>query len=319
VIAAGLAIAAGLGLLAVAPDRFVAGSAGLADRWGMSRLLIGAVVIGFGTSTPEMLVSGLAAAGGEPAVGVGNVVGSNMANLALVVPIAALITPLGVTDRLVRGELPLVGVATLGFAVAVQGGLSRVEGGLLAVGLVVALAIVVRRAGRRAPDEEPELGREVGELLADEAAATSWRLGLEALGGLAATTAGAQLLVSGALGVADRLDLSGGFVGLTVVAIGTSLPELVTAVSAARAGEDELVIGNVVGSNMFNALGVGAVVALVGPGPLDDARVTVGAVGLMVVITLAAVLVMARQRTVTRGEALTLLIVYLATLPLLAG
>lgn len=318
-IAAGLAIAAGLGLLAVAPDRFVAGSAGLADRWGMSRLLIGAVVIGFGTSTPEMLVSGLAAAGGEPAVGVGNVVGSNMANLALVVPIAALITPLGVTDRLVRGELPLVGVATLGFAVAVQGGLSRVEGGLLAVGLVVALAIVVRRAGRRAPDEEPELGREVGELLADEAAATSWRLGLEALGGLAATTAGAQLLVSGALGVADRLDLSGGFVGLTVVAIGTSLPELVTAVSAARAGEDELVIGNVVGSNMFNALGVGAVVALVGPGPLDDARVTVGAVGLMVVITLAAVLVMARQRTVTRGEALTLLIVYLATLPLLAG
>lgn len=316
---AAVAIAAGLALLAVAPDRFVDGAAGLADRWGLSRVLIGAVILGFGTSTPELLVSGLAAGSGQPAVGVGNVIGSNMANLALVMPLAALTTPLAVPSRLLRVELPLVAVATVAFAAAVQGGLDRVEGALLAAGLVAALTVVARRAGRERPGIDDELSDDVDEFLAEERTASTRRLAATAAGGLLATLAGAQLLVVGAAEVADQLGLSGGFVGLTVVAIGTSLPELVTAAAAARAGEGELILGNVIGSNLFNSLAVGAVIGLVGPGPLDDASLTVGAVTLMLVITAGAIAVTARSRTVTRPEALALLVVYLATLPLLAS
>ena len=316
---AAVAIAAGLALLSYAPDRFVDGAAGLADRWGLSRVLIGAVVIGFGTSTPELLVSGLAAAGGDPAVGVGNVLGSNMANLALVVPLAALITPLAVPSGLLRVELPLVAAATVAFAVAVQDGLTRLEGVALLLALVAALTLVVRRAGRERSPEDAELRADVDEFLTEERAETTRRLALVAVLGLLATLAGAQLLVTGAVEVADRLGLSGGFVGLTVIAIGTSLPELVTAAAAARAAEGELILGNVIGSNLFNALAVGAVIALVGPGPLDDAGLTVGAVVLTLVITAAATAIMARGRTVTRTEALVLLVTYLATLPLLAA
>jgi cation:H+ antiporter len=335
-------IGLGIAVLAVAPDRFVSGAAGLADRWGLSRVVIGAVVIGFGTSTPELLVSGLAAAGGDPAVGVGNVIGSNMANLALVVPLAALITPLAVPSGLLRLELPLVVAATAAFAVAVQGGLGRVDGIVLAVGLVVTLTVVVRRAqaadpadgdgdapadangdDRRGHDEHGDpsaaaLDADVAAFLADERTESSRRLVGTAAVGLLGTLAGAQLLVTGAVDVADRVGVSGGFVGLTVVAIGTSLPELVTAAAAARVGEGELVLGNVIGSNLFNALAVGAVIALVGPGRLDTS-LTTGAVILMCVLTLAATAVMARRRAVTRGEALALLVTYLATLPLLAG
>jgi cation:H+ antiporter len=316
---AALAIAAGLALLAMAPDRFVDGAAGLADRWGLSRVLIGAVVIGFGTSTPELLVSGIAAAGGDAAVGVGNIVGSNLANLALVVPIAALIAPLAVPGGLLRTELPLVGLATVVFAVVVQGGLTRPEGVLLAVLLVASLAVIVRRAERPAVGADADLGADVDEFLADERTESVGRLALTALGGLVATLVGAQLLVSGAVEIADRAGLSGGFVGLTVVAIGTSLPELVTAVAAARAGEDGLILGNVIGSNLFNCLAVGATVAFLGPGPIGDTHLTTGAVLLMLAVTAGAAVIMLRGRQVTRNEAIGLLVVYLATLPLLAG
>jgi cation:H+ antiporter len=315
---AALAIVAGLALLSYAPDRFVDGSAGLADRWGLSRIVIGAVVIGFGTSTPELLVSGIAAADGESAVGVGNIVGSNMANLALVVPIAALITPLGVPHGLLRVEVPMVAVATVAFAVMVQGGLSQVEGLVLVLLLVAALIVIVRRAGSEEASDEDHLGANVDEFLADERTDGPVRLAAIALGGLVATLVGAQLLVSGAVTVADRAGLSGGFVGLTIVAIGTSLPELVTAVAAARAREDGLILGNVIGSNLFNCLAVGGVVAFLGPGPIGDSHLTTVAVVLMVVITALAGLAMLRGRQVTRRNAVGLLVVYLATLPLLA-
>jgi cation:H+ antiporter len=140
----------------------------------------------------------------------------------------------------------------------------------------------------------------------------------DAILGLAGTLAGAQLLVTGAVEVASELDLSGGFVGLTVVALGTSLPELVTAVAAARAGENQLIIGNVLGSNLFNCLAVGALVGLVGPSPIDDAGLTVGAVVLMLAITALGAAAMTRRRLVTRPEATVLLLAYLALMPALA-
>jgi cation:H+ antiporter len=320
----GLSLIGGLLLLALAPERFVAGSAALADRWGVSRVVIGAVVIGFGTSAPEMLVSGLAAARGEPEVGVGNVIGSNMANLGLVVAVAAFVGHLAVPAGLLRRELPLMLAATAAFALAVQDGLTRAEGLVLLTGLVVALWIVVRPTGPAidaatvtAP-EDRELAAEIDEFLVDEQDQSPARLVVATAGGLVGTLAGAQLLVTGAVDIAADLQLSGGFVGLTIVALGTSLPELVTAVAAARAGEDQLILGNVLGSNLFNCLAVGSVIGLAGAGPITDPAITVGAVALMLVITVLGAAAMVRRRLVTRGEAATLLVSYLACMPLLA-
>jgi cation:H+ antiporter len=265
-----------------------------------------------------MLVSGLAAADGVPEVGVGNIVGSNMANLGLVIPVAALVGHLGVPEGIVRRELPVMVIATAAFALAVQNGLTRPEGGLLAAGLVVALTVIVREAAAPGGRADDELAAEVDELLVEERAEGTGRLVLATVAGLAGTLAGAQLMVTGAVDIADRFELSGGFVGITVVALGTSLPELVTAVAAARKGEDQLIIGNVVGSNLFNCLGVGAVVGLTGPRPLDDPQLTVAAVVMMLLITALATAAMARRRSVSRVEAAALLVFYVAFLPMLA-
>lgn len=313
-----LAIAGGLGLLALAPDRFVAGSAALADRWGVSRVVIGAVVIGFGTSTPEMLVSGTAALRGEPEIGVGSIIGSNIANIGLIVGVAALVGPLAVPGGLLRRELPLAIAATLAFALAVQDGLERGEAVALLACLAGSLVILVRGTGT--PDSDSaELVEDVGEFLAEEERLSSRRVALDVAVGLVGTLMGAQLMVSGALEVADRFELSGGFVGLTIVALGTSLPELVTAVAAARAGEDQLILGNVLGSNLFNCLAVGGIVGLAGPSTITDASLTVGAVGLMLAITALGTVAMHRRQTVTRREAIALLTAYLACLALLAA
>ncbi|HEY8525304.1 MAG TPA: calcium/sodium antiporter [Acidimicrobiales bacterium] len=312
-------VVGGLALLAVAPDRFVAGAAGLADRLGVSRVLIGAVVIGFGTSMPELLVSGLATADGEPEVAVGNVVGSNIANLGLVLAVAALISRVRVPAGLLRREVPVTVVATVLFALLVQHGVTRVEGAVLAVAVVAALTILVRSARRPGDGAAGELGVEIEEYLGDETQRPAWRLAGEALVGLLGTLAGAQLLVTGAVEIASELDVSSGFVGVTIVAIGTSLPELVTAIAAARAGEDQLIIGNVLGSNMFNSLAVGAVVGLVRPLPVTDAALTVGGVAAMLVMTALGVLAMGARGSVTRVEATVLLVVYVLMLPFLAG
>jgi cation:H+ antiporter len=311
--------AVGVLLLAFAPDRFVAGSAGLADRWGMPRVMVGVVIVGFGTSAPEMLVSGLAAGQGDAEVGVGNIIGSNVANFSLILGVAALLGTMTVPHGIVRGELPLLAVATVWFAVAVQGGVSRLEGALLGAGMVVALLWMIRRSRQPVRPDEEELDAEIGEYLDEEEKGGTRKLVLDAVGGLAGTVLGAQLLVTGAVGLADEFGISGGFIGMTVVAFGTSLPELVTAVAAARAGEDKLVLGNLVGSNLFNCLGVGAIVGLAGGGSLDDASLTVGGVGLMLAITVAAMVAMATGRIVSRGEAVGLVVIYALAMPLLAG
>ena len=312
-----LAVVTGLVLLAWAPGRFVGGAATLARRWNVSPVLIGALILGLGTSAPEMLVGVLAATQGDPAVGVGNVVGSNIANLALILGVAGLVGSIGVAEGTLRTEVPLVVVATVAFAVAVQGGISVGEGLALAVGLGVALAIIVRRA--RAHDAaDADISAEVEELLAHEPHPVRERLGLTLALGLGGIILGAQALVWGAVEIADSLDVSGGFVGMSLVAVGTSIPELVTSVAAARAGEDDLVLGNVLGSNLFNCLAVGAVIGLAGAGPLDDTTLTTGGVALMLAITAIAAVVTAVGRRVSRLEAGGLLISYVVVMPLLA-
>lgn len=307
-----LAVVAAVAGLARAADEFVVGSATLARRFGVSPVVVGAVVVGFGTSMPELLISGLAATGDHADLAVGNIVGSNVTNLTLVLGAAAAISPVAVHSAVLRREGLLAVAAVAGFALAIQGSLERWEGVVLLAALGVVLLVIMRT--RR----DGELTADVEAFVAEEAA-TSTRLEVLRTGlGLAVTVAAAQLLVWGAVGIAREIGVSDGFIGFSLVAIGSSLPELVTAVQASRRGEPELLVGNLLGSNLFNSLAVGGLVLVVAPGaPVGSALTSIGA-GTMVVVALLTVAVMARGGRVTRAEAMGLLATYAVTVLLLA-
>lgn len=309
-------IVAGLALLAKAPDHFVVGAATLARRIGVSAIVVGAVIVGFGTSAPELLVSALAASSGEPEIGLGNVIGSNIANLTLILGVAGLFAPLVMPRGVVRRELPITLVATALFAYLAGEGLTRDEGAVLLVVLVVMLGLIIW-GGRKGGDDD-DLVLQTEEFLDEEQHRTGRRIAFDVIGGLIGTVAGAQMLVIGAVDVADRAGLSGGFVGLTLVAVGTSLPELVTAVAAARQGETQLIIGNLLGSNVFNSLAVGGAIGVVGPAVVTDATLTVTAVVLMLATTLLGVGSMLAGGRVRKYEAFVLLGAWAITIPLVA-
>jgi cation:H+ antiporter len=306
------ALIIGVALLAWASDQFVVGAARIAVIRRVAPLVIGVVIVGFGTSTPELLVSALAAARGEPEIAVGNIVGSNLVNLGLILGIGVLILPLAVDSQTVRREAPLTVGAMALFAVMVQGGINRVEGALLVAAMVAALTVVVVR--RRPQDP---LGVEAVELVGGDL-----HLRLEVARtalGLIGTLGGAQLLLWGAVDLADRVGLGEGFVGATLVAVGTSLPELVTVVQSARRGEGDLVLGNLLGSNLFNALTVGGVAGLVGAGALDAPALT-GFAAVAVVVQAGLVWLMMRTgRRISRREAAVLVVTYAAAIPFLGA
>jgi cation:H+ antiporter len=308
-----LGLVLGLVVLTYASDQFVVGAARVARVLRLSPILIGAVVIGFGTSAPEMLVSGLAGAQGSLDIGVGNIIGSNVANLSLVLGIAALITPIVVRSPVLKREAPIALVATLVFAVVVQGGLAGGEAVILGVVLVVGLGLII--TGARRGDEA--FTAEVDGFLTETPPSLP-RESVRTVVGLLVTLGSAQVLVVSATTIARELGLAEGFVGLTIVAIGTSLPELATAVQAARRAETDLIVGNLLGSNLFNAAAVGAVAALAGPGELDDPNLTGMAVVLMVGIAILATVFMTTGRRVARWEGGALLVIYAVAVPLLA-
>ncbi len=311
----------GLLLLARSADHLVLGSSALAARLGVPAAVLGVVVIGFGTSAPELLVSGLAAAGGSMGIGVGNVLGSNIANLSLVLGVAALVAPVAVRVGVVRREAPLALGASAAFGLAIQDGLTRLEGLLLLVGLAAVLALLLRWV-LRSPTVAGQSGvidAEVSEMLGDRAGRGTGRLARQTVLGLIGTLAGAQILVWGASGLAREADLSEGFVGLTIVAIGTSLPEVVTAVHASRRGESDLLVGNLMGSSVFNALAVGGVIALIGDQSPLEATLTGPGVWLMLGVSALALAFMGRRFLVTRSEGAVLLVVFVVALPLLAS
>ncbi len=303
----------GLALLAYAADQFVIGAARLAVRWNIPGVVVGAVIIGFGTSAPEMVVSGLAANQGLLDVGVGNIIGSNIANLSLVLGSAAIVTPMVVTDPVPRRELPIALFGMLLFAVFVQNGLTVTEGVVLLLGMVAALSWILYSSR----DEDSDLEREVGEFLDT---GESVRLGVEiprtALG-LVGTVAAAQMLIVSATEIADILGLAGGFVGLTIVAIGTSLPELATTIQAARKREADLILGNLLGSNIFNSFGVGGIAAVLGPGQLEDPTLAGLATVLMIAVGLLTGLFLLTRRRLDRLEGALLLAGYVIALPFL--
>lgn len=295
----------GIVILTFAADHFVEGAVSVADVFNISPVVVGALVIGFGTSLPEMLVSGVAAVQGDADLGVGNVLGSNVANLTLVLGIAALIAVISIDTLTSRRELPLCVGSVLLFAVFVQDGFRRWEGVVLAVALVATLLWLLRNAHHH-DLESPAQEHEPKGAMAS---------GVRTVVGLTGTVGGAWLLVEGATSLADEVGLTGGFVGLTLVAIGTSLPEMVTAVVAARRGETDLIIGNLLGSNIFNSLAVGAVLGLLGPGPLEDNNLAGLATIIMISVVLIAAVFLYTGGRVVRWQAAALLLIYLGTMP----
>ena len=305
----------GLVVLSLAAEQFVRGAARLAVVLRMAPIVVGAIVVGFGTSAPEMLVSGVAAANGRLDIGVGNIIGSNVANISLVLGAASFVAVVPVSRSVVRRDAAVSVAAVVIFALLVQGELNRLEGALLLVALGAWFVLVLR--GARTTDPGADMD-DLSELVGEDPPA----LGIETLRtvvSLALVAGSAYILVEGAERVADALNLSGGFVGYTMVAVGTSAPELVTAVVAARQRETELLVGNLLGSNVFNSLAVGGVISLVGPGPVGDVTLqTLGSL-MMVVICVVSWVAMAIGHRVSRIDGIVLLGLWVVSIALLAG
>ena len=305
----------GLVVLSLAAGQFVRGAARLAVVLRMAPIVVGAIVVGFGTSAPEMLVSALAAANGRLDIGVGNIIGSNVANISLVLGAASFVAVVPVSSGVVRRDAAVSVAAVALFALLVQGDLGRVEGLVLLVALGAWFVLVLYGARAGAGQAERE---DLSELVGEDPPA----LGVEALRtvvSLGLVAGSAFVLVEGAERLADALNLSGGFVGYTMVAVGTSAPELVTAVIAARQRETELLVGNLLGSNVFNSLAVGGVIGLVGAGPVGDVALqTIGSL-MMVVICAVSWVAMARGQRVRRIDGVVLMGLWVVSIVLLAG
>jgi len=262
------AVVAGLVVLVWSADQFVAGAAGLARALGISTLIIGLTIVAFGTSAPEMLVSAVAALQGNSGLAIGNAVGSNIANMALVLGVTALIAPLAVHSRTLSREFPLMLVVmVVAWLLLWNGELSRLDGIVLLSGILAVILWTIHLA-RTSGVEDPlieELTEEIPEAMPKRRA--WWLL----LSGLVLLLASSKLLVWGAVGIAQYYGVSDLVIGLTIVAIGTSLPELAASVAAARKNEHDIAVGNVVGSNLFNILAVLGIAGTIGPSAVDPA------------------------------------------------
>lgn len=257
-----VAVIGGLALLVWSADRFVDGAAATALHAGMPTLLIGMVVIGFGTSAPEMVVSAISAAQGNPGLALGNAYGSNISNIALILGLTALFSPIAVKSSVLRKELPILLVVTL-LAVSqlVDGQISRLDAWILLAVFAVFMGWSIWQGLRHRQDAlgtDIDVALEVTPMPLKQA--LTWLL----LGVLLLVVS-SRILVWGAVEIAHAFGVSDLIIGLTVVAIGTSLPELASALAASRKGEHDLALGNVIGSNMFNTLAVVGIAGTIHP------------------------------------------------------
>jgi cation:H+ antiporter len=262
------AIIAGFAILIWGADRFVDGAANIARNLGVSPLIVGLTIVGFGTSAPEMLVSALAAFDGVPALGVGNALGSNIANIGMVLGITILVTPLTVNSDTLKREFPMLAlVMALALWLLWDQFLGFSDGLILFIGFILTLfgmAFIAMKSSQTDPLQQ-DFDDEYAEIsMTTRQATTSFLIGLTAL------LIGSKALVWGATGVATLLGVSELVIGLTIVAIGTSLPELAASIMSALKNEHDLAIGNILGSNVFNILAVLAMPGLIMPTAIDD-------------------------------------------------
>ena len=296
-----VAVIIGLVVLVWSADKFVDGAVGIAEYCGMSTLLIGMVIVGFGTSAPELTVSALSAAQGNPELALGNAYGSNIANIALILGATALISPILMQRSVIRGDLPnLLVVSILSIILVWDGSVVRWNGILLLAVFAVTMAFSIRREMKKAKTGKGE-GLPLASASQGESSATPSEksLGKSILWlvlGLLLLVASSRALVWGAVAIARTLGVSDLLIGLTIVAIGTSLPELASSIAAARKGENDLALGNIIGSNLFNTLAVVGLAATVSPMDEIEKAVTYRDMPLMIVLTIALIVLGYRRK-----------------------
>ena len=268
----GIAVIAGFALLIWGADRFINGAAAIANHLGVSPLLIGLTIVGFGTSAPEILVSAMAAWQGNHGLAIGNAIGSNIANIGLILGTTALVVPLTIHSRILKREYPIMLAVTLLAAMLMMDGeLNDIDGVVLLTALIVVLWLLARFGLQDRKKHDPLEQEFEQELPLDMGLGKATGLFLL---GLITLLIGSRILVWGAVNIATALGVSDLIIGLTIIAIGTSLPELAAGISSALKGEHDIAIGNVIGSNIFNLLSVLPIPALFGPGPFDPTALT---------------------------------------------
>lgn len=306
-------IIVGLVGLMLGGELLVRGAVSAAKAFGISPMIIGLTLVGFGTSTPELVTSLQAALAGSSGIAVGNVVGSNIGNVLLILGIAALIAPIAVDPAaLKRDGAVMIAATALCMGAVVVGQVDRLAGALLVVGLAVYLTVTLLLERRASKSPSADVYAAESEAVPGPDYSLGWSL-LLALGGLIITILGARFLVSGAVTAAQAIGLSEAVIGLTIVAIGTSMPELVTSVIAVRKGQGDVALGNVIGSNIFNILGILGVTALVQPMVVPAQIIEFD----MWVLAASAVLLVVFARTgrrISRREGAVMLVLYLAYL-----
>ena len=306
-------VIAGFIVLVWSADKFVEGAASTAKHLGMPSLLIGILIVGFGTSAPEMVVSAIAAMEGNPGLALGNAIGSNIVNIALILGVTALISPIVVNSNIVKKEMPLLlGIVLISGYLLLDNTLTFAEGIILLLGFFALVSWSIISALKSKNDTlESEIEDELVENEMSLKAGIFWLvLGLVLLIG------SSRLLVWGAVGVAHEFGVSDLIIGLTIVALGTSLPELAASVIAARKGEHDIAIGNVVGSNMFNILAVIGIATIIAPMNNIPLEVLQRDWIVMLVLTIA-LLIMAygfknKEGKITRLEGTILVVCYVA-------
>jgi cation:H+ antiporter len=297
----------GFVLLTVGADILVQGASDLAENLGISPLIVGLTIVAFGTSAPELAVNLKAAWAGNPDIAVGNVVGSNILNILLVLGVAALIAPLGVHKRLIQWEVPLmIGVSCLLLFLSYDGLLDRWDGLLLSAGIVFYTIFTVKNASsydlEQESSEEPE--SKSGGLIKQI---------IFIIIGLGLLVQGSDWLVEGAVNIAEYYGISELIIGLTIISIGTSLPELATVVSASLRGKQDLVVGNVVGSNLFNILLVIGFTSLISPNGLTVSEAAIWFdMPVMIVVALACLPIFFSDYLIERWEGGLFLAYYFA-------
>lgn len=309
--------ALGLFLLGLGGDALVRGAVGIADSLRVSPLFTGLVLVGFGTSMPELVTSLDAVLRASPGIAVGNVIGSNLANILLILGLTAVITPIPADPKSFRRDAPMLALATIAVLLFAQTGtFSRLSGALL-VGLLSAYLLYTYRTERVRPDASAELHALEGSLLIKTPARPVWFSVVLSAVGLGAILCGAHLLVTASIEVAQHFGIPDTVIGLTVVAVGTSLPELATSIVAAIKRETDIAFGNIIGSNLFNLLGILGATALVHPISIPhqvvayDVWILAGATGLLLFFAFS-------NARVGRWEGLTFLLLYCGYIGFLA-
>lgn len=308
----------GLALLYFGAEWLVGGAAGLARSYGIRQLIIGLTVVAYGTSSPELVVGISAGLRDQGAIALGNVIGSNIANLGLILAICALIRAPRVDRQIVVREVPVLFVATGAVPLLLlDAHVSTIEAAGLLAFAVAYTAWMILTSRRGSPQAVEEIAEDAAKATGVEPPRGRRRMAAQTAVGMALLVCGGHLLVTGASGIAKVAGLSDQLIGLTIVAIGTSLPELATSVIAALRGHGDIAVGNVVGSNIFNVLLVLGASGLAGSirTPIGDLLVEFTALAAM---TLIAAVAMATRRTVGRLEAIVMLLGYVLFLSLLA-